>query len=90
VDDYYKIKTTEEIKSQFEEWLASGGPAAAVNGAAGGETSRGPAAGSSDLDKLAQGASDAAAPAEKPAKKSGKKSIDEELEDIVGGLDDEG
>jgi hypothetical protein len=89
VDDYYKPKTTDEIKAQFEEWLASGGPQALVSGASGGETSRGAPAGESELDKLAKETSEAA---EKPAtekKKSAKKSIDEELEDIVAGVDGE-
>jgi hypothetical protein len=89
VDDYYKPRTTDEIKAQFEEWLQSGGPQQLVNGAAGGETSRGAPAGETELDKLAKETADAAEkPAEKTEKKkSTKKSIDEELEDIVAGVD---
>lgn len=87
VDDYYKRKTAEEIKVQFEEWMNSGGPALLTGTAAvaSAETARGPDDEESEADKLARETADVGK-ADKPAKKQ-KKTIDEELEDVIADVD---
>jgi hypothetical protein len=92
VDEYYKPRPTEEIKAQFEEWLNSGGAEAAVNGGVSApETTRGTeeANVSSELDALANGAASVSETSKPEKKKSAKKTIDEELEGILAGVDDE-
>ena len=91
VDDYYRVKSTDEIKAQFEEWMNSGGPQAALNGGAQTEgTERGSSDAASAVDKLADELNQTKEE-KKPVKEEkktskGKKAVDEELDDIFDSL----
>ena len=93
VDTYYKQKTTEEIKTQFEDWLNNGGAAAALAGDAKDSdgTERGAPATASAVDKLADEVNDKPA-AEKPAAAKDKKkksAVEDELEKAFEDVDDQ-
>lgn len=99
VDEYYKPKTSEEIKGQFEEWLSSGGPQAMLNPDTSTGTEKGTQQQTTDVvDDLAKEVSSLKeekstkkVDEKKPkAKKDSKEfaSVDEALDDALGDLED--
>lgn len=96
VDSYYKQKTTEEIKTQFEDWLNNGGAAAAladdVSKDSDGTERGAAAAGNSALDKLADSVNEEKAEpkaAAKSDKKKGQKaSVEQELTETFDAINE--
>lgn len=92
VDAYYKIKTTEEIKAQFEEWLNNGGPNAvpAASDSSGTERGEKPA---SEVDKLVSEVNASSAKAEEVKKEKAprvkKPTVEDELDQVLSELDEE-
>lgn len=94
VDEYFRQKSAEEIKVQFEEWLTSGGPQAMLNpDAETPGTEKGPET-PDPIDALAKEVN--SVKEEKPAKKSAKaksgnkefSSVDEALDNALNDLED--